>query len=402
MRIVASATVLSSAPTSIEIEVDGAPLRLIVGRRVPLRTLAELRRALSGYVRTSAPPRATLTLAGSPGLTVAAELHVAATDDERAHVPFLEPQTFELEEYALFALSEWIDAASLLLGNRSGPRVHAASFVDGDRTWVVVGASNAGKTSLALDAVGRGATYLTDERVTLRSIPPKVVVSGLAQPLRMRGDLADRPASPAARFADDSGTDSFRQLVFCDQFGAVERGWVKPTDLLVLVEEPPRAVDRGWVVRQLVEQCQDAVRIGPDALVDLARLVVRTRVHVSPPRTLRSVLDVGEPLFAPVADDPWLLPGGTPAVGPGTGGSAVRVADGVRTLVMGEECLVWLPGDRASVIGLVGDGALWWRSLAEGEPVPTDAVWMPFVDDLRNTGAILDVSNLADGVRDGA
>ena len=307
---------------------------------------------------------------------------------DREHVPYLSPRSFDLEQYALFAVGEWVDELSLLLGGGAEPRVHAASFVDDDRTWVVVGSSNAGKTTLALDAVGRGATYLTDERVTVRvgSDQAGVVISGLSQPLRIRGDLADRPDSPAARFVGATGRDAFRELLFCDQFGSVARGWVAPTDLLVLHDELPERPSRGWVVRQLLEQCQDAVRIGPEVLVPLARLAASTRVHVATGRTLRSVNDVGPPMLHPAADPPTLLPPTTDLDVDG----AARAGDGVRTLVMGPDaCWIWLPGARASVLELAGTAAQWWRSLVDGRPVAVAGEWEPFVAQLGALGAVV-------------
>jgi hypothetical protein len=384
---VSAGAVLRLRRTSVSIEVDGVPLRLQVGRRVPGAVLRELRRAIGGYVTTSAQPSATLAIMGRSHLTVASELHLDVPSEHRGHLPFLfEPRGFDIDEYTLFAVGEWIDAASLLLGGRDQPRLHAAGFAESGRTWIVVGASNAGKTSLALDAVGRGATYLTDERVTVGSEGTKVRVAGLAQPLRIRGDLAERRDSPAARFASTAGTDGFRQLLFCDQFGSVERGWTEPTDLLVLAEDPPEHPTRSWVVRQLLEQCQDAVRIGPEVLVHLARLVAHTRVHVAVPRSLRSVLEVGAAVLAPTGDDPWLEPAATIRV---AGGHGLRIAAGVRTLVLGDECVVWLPGTHARVLGLTGGAAAWWRALVDGDEVPTDGMWEPFVGELKSAGSIV-------------
>ncbi len=362
------------------------PLQVRIGRRVPGAMRGDLGRALSGHAPTSRRPSAVLVIGGSEHLTVTTELHVDVDAADREHVPYLSPRSFDLDQYALFAVGEWVDEVSLLLGGGAAPRVHAASFVDDERTWVVAGASNAGKTTLALDAVGRGATYLTDERITVRgrSDHAGVEISGLAQPLRIRGDLADRPESPAARFVGATGRDAFRELLFCDQFGSVERGWVAPTDLLVLHDEPPERTTRGWVVRQLLEQCQDAVRIGPEALVPLAQLANSTRVHVAAGRTLRSVTDVGSPVLDPATEPPTLLPPTTDQAPVG-----LRAGDGVRTLVVGrDECLIWLPGGRAAVIEVAGTAAQWWRSLVDGGPVAVDGEWAPFVAQLGALGAV--------------
>jgi len=226
----------------------------------------------------------------------------------------------------------------------------------------------------------------------VRSGRDDVEVAGLDQPLRIRGELGERSELARQLLLPGSGADAFRQLVFCDQLGAlggVERGWVRPTDLLVLTDDPPATVGRGWVVRQLVEQCMNAITLGPDAILDLARLVCATRIHVARARTVASVRDLGDAALQPLEVLPDLLPSRHDQETDPGGDTPVQVQVGVRTVLLGAECAVWIPGDPPTVIHLEGSGAAWWSALQHGEDVPSGAGFAGFVSELQRCGALV-------------
>ena len=87
---------------------------------------------------------------------------------------------------------------------------------------------------------------------------------------------------------------------------------------------------------------------------------------------------------------PDLLPSGRdPEADPG-GDAPVKVQEGVRTVVLGAECAVWIPGDPPTVIRhLEGSGAEWWSALQHGDDVPTDGGFAGFVGELQRCGALV-------------
>jgi hypothetical protein len=359
--------------TELVREVDGAVLAVAIDHDVDPEQVWLVRRLLSGYGRADAGVDARALVLGTPaGLSVVAEAAVPGFVDAIDVSP----------DYGLFALSTWIDAASLRFGTPGCLRLHAAAFSEGDRTWLVVGPSGAGKTTLAFEALGRGAAYLSEERVTLAVTPATdvPVVTGLARALRLR---------PGAEVPVAIAHDAFRRLLFVDQLGGgVRPGGSPVTDLVLLHEEPWERLDAGGMVRALMELSLNADRIGPSCLADLAVLVSSVQVHQVSARSLRSVaeLDVTTAERVPVGHR-WL-----DADEIRTAGAVPAVADGVWTLVIGRSCLIWVPGPPARVLQLSGEGRNLWEAHVTGASRRTEgvdpAVREAFLGDLVAAGAL--------------
>lgn len=377
---------------------DGASLCVDFGRGVSSEIVKLVERSLSGYESSSADPQARLRFTGTDPVTIQSTLLVPLPSASAStSIPFSDPLSVVRTDYVVFAVGEWIDATSLVFGRRGLTRVHAASFIDADRVWMIAGPSNAGKTSLTLEAVGRGARYLTDERVTVGSCRGRPRISGLARPLRLRNSASTPTESAVAGMSVVGGSDGFRRVVYCDELierGGVDQGWVTPTDLLVLGDAPVEGCSRSWVLVRLIEQSMNAIELGPECLEDLARLVCSVRLHVARPRTLGTVADLGDALFEPLESRSGLLnPATTVRDGSQTVESAIStvvIRPGVRTVDVGSECLLWIPQETTNpiVIGLDGSAAEVWRRLAGGQASSGLAESPEFLEQLQRHGAV--------------
>ena len=360
----------------LDFEVDGLALRIHLAPEIDQDLRDQLARVTAGYRRPQIPPAAVLDVSFDDGLTL-----LCAEFPPGPPPPLVDPVHVTRTEDALLHTTSWIDQMSLAYGHPGRIRIHAAAFVDDERTWVVSGAAGAGKATLTLEATARGAAFVADEHVTIDDDGARVTIMGRGDGMRLRpgelGWLAD--SEP------DLLWDGQRHVVdpsTLDALGVVRTTEsVRPTDLLLLVESIPTEVTQGWATATLAQFVKNLSAVGPSALLHVARLVAECRFHVRPVRSLSATTDLAASASLPSTTPPiWLSRGDDD--GP------FRISDGVDTMLVGAEILIWVPTAPVAIVHLNGEGATWWTSLTTaglGPMAPPDEA---LVDQLVSAGAL--------------
>lgn len=319
---------------------------------------------LTGYRPASTEPVAALDVrldrgavtmrhrAGSPKLP-------DASPQERPSgwVGFQSSTTIADPLYVPFAVDQWISDASLASAPANTVRLHAAGFELDGETWLVVGDSGSGKSTVALRALAAGATYLSDERMTVHRGGR---VTGLRRPVRSRdthetvrrlvgehqpiGRDAFRTLVPA-EMTDDSPRSCSRLVLFSDDDIS---GWTRPA-----------------VVRALARSSQDLAREGPAGLIRLCELAASASVWICAPRSVEDLRKLGPAALGPLNESATVA---ELSVASGDGPSGWEVTDGVSAVSVGAEAVVWVPGPQQSVIGLNAAATDAWRSWAGSVP----------------------------------
>lgn len=376
----------NEASTRVQILVEGAPLEIALGDDLADEARTLIMGVVSGYVAASELPVASmLVTGGGPFGVVGTTLAEQPVAVEIATPPYGTLFSTDRADHVAYAVSDWIDRTALLYGHHDRVRLHASAFVDDERVWVVAGESNAGKTSLALDAIQRGGAYITEERVTVHRAEGVPMITGLSQAIRMRSEEQLASMHAVAQIESGQSSDGFRWLLFgeaIEELAPICREPVVATDLLLLSAEPAEAVTHGWVVRALAELSHNLSLAGVGGLVDLARLACNCRVFVRPERSMFSVGELDEPDLVPAEFEPELL------AQSGDTNSTDRIAPDVATLTLGDDLLLWIPRSTSVLLQLRESGADWWRDLAAGRPVSSEGEFEGFVQTLRSAGAL--------------
>lgn len=351
---------------SLAIDLRSERRVLAVGRSRALAeeevsTVAErLVPVLTGYRSASGTSKATLEVRLNQGAVLLRHHpgtqrldNVASHERRSGWVGFERKTPITDPLYVPFAVDQWISDASLAVAPAGAVRLHAAGFEVDDETWVVVGDSGAGKSTVALRAMAVGATYLSDERMTVHCDGR---VTGLRRPVRSR-DTHETVRRLVGEH-QPIGRDAFRTLVHAPVADDQPR---RCSRLVILSDDVGPGLTRPAVVRSLARSSQDLIREGPNGLVRLCELVAGASVWVRSPRSLDDLRELGPPSIGPL-DEP-----GTVAelrIAPGHGPPGWEVMTGAIAVLMGEEAVVWVPGPPPSVIGLNSAATDAWRTWA--------------------------------------
>lgn len=149
--------------------------------------------------------------------------------------------------------------------------LHAAAFADGERTFLVLGESGAGKSALARAAVEAGLSYLGDEHVATDG----ELVFGLPRAIHLDVVPADAAPLPWHEGAD---CETYR---FPDAHGRRMVVPFVPVDASRV--SPPRRLERAELVRA---RRGDDDRVGPLELHDALALIERCTLVASVPGSI--------------------------------------------------------------------------------------------------------------------
>ncbi|MBP7630431.1 MAG: hypothetical protein KA758_08260 [Acidimicrobiales bacterium] len=260
------------------------------------------------------------------------------------------------------------------------PRLHGGAVADeAGRAVLVLGMSGAGKSTLVACLAASGCGLINDEQVSLLREPG--LVTGFTRPVAVKpGGDEHLPPQVRARVA----TVEHTQLVTAETLGTDHRLTGQPV-LVVLPERRDdaegvtwEALDSAEAVEALCANNLDLVTRPAEGLSAFAWLactvpVVRLRYqHVAEAvPVVRALLADPPPVDAVV----WqLIPGPTPPAAPvdvatdaempqtAATDAVVRAGDGVLTLRMGEEAVLFDPVSRHLAV-LNPTGAALWASL---------------------------------------
>lgn len=358
---------------------DGVPLavdlcverRVRALRRTPVLDGAEvaavietLGPVLTGYSMSGNDPKATLEVRLNKGAVVlrhrpGPDWPTAAGSRESAMrwVSYERDTPITDLMYVPFAVDQWVHDASLAVAPAGTVRLHAAGFELDGETWLVIGESGAGKSTAALRAIAAGATYLSDERMTVH---PNGRVTGLRRPVRSR----DTPESVKQLIGEHQtvGRDAFRTLVPASVTDDRPR---RCSRLLILSDDSAEEWSRPKAVRMLSGCSQDLIREGPAGLALLCDLVANAFVWVRPPRTVTDLRQVGPPTFRPLDNAASVT---ELRLVRGQGPPGWEVTADATAMSIGEEAVAWVPGTQPLLVGLNAAATDAWRSLAHGKP----------------------------------
>lgn len=122
--------------------------------------------------------------------------------------------------------------------------LHASCVVRGDKTIVIVGRSQSGKSTLAADLVGAGASPVSDDLVVLSQADSKIIPVPIAFALRegsWKGTEAKFP-----KFKDEKSYESFSKLKFRYLSDELRFPTEVPSDIQILFPNFVPGLDPGF------------------------------------------------------------------------------------------------------------------------------------------------------------
>ena len=323
---------------SITLHVDGADLELR-GSGGDIGVAAHFVDLLGGYAPAVARPLASLQLEQHHrGWSVSSTV---AWSHSQSLSPLVVRET-DLDRTVL----SWLDEVSMRMGEPSRLRLHGA-LIGTEPSWVVIGGSGAGKSTIAISAAARGLTVASDERVSVIEAMNGLKVRGMHHPIR---SIAE---GDGARYANPHERD-LRSMESFDE----------PTRLLILGGSDGEVVSASWVLAEMLRHVRNLGSVGLSAFNQLISLMSQCLVYVAPVRSIGDLDDLSEMEELDLGDlsaSRLVVLASDDATDRKTG-----LNPAATTFAVGNGCVVWIPGEPQCVVNMEGDLAARWIAVVDG------------------------------------